>query len=475
MADQIKKIIFTTKEAYDQKAASGTLDPEVVYAIDASQAVTVVEVKEAVDTGFSEFGLNLGLDREAVEFYKIPVGLTDMLKDMVKEKYDVTYNNETVVRYGNGTRQIDVDIINPNGNSSLKVIQDGTDHGFIKFEAHPEIVAGYSSNSVVNRVTIPDAIDITREFELKVSNLFKTTSLTATIKPSFEADMVAMLNSLNSKVDFSQEADIQKFDIVENALKIDNNFVYYKDTTKFNPVNLNGYNYSYHVIFPDNADVSNIYDTFIINGNVDDTQKFRLITNIGFTKYVDIPTGTWKDFPESAKPIATKFGTRYQAVTKAIADEKTLRDKANDILKSINFSSVIPTTGSDISDSDTAKLTALANAEVIVYDSYSYGDDLDELLTKANAITPIKAKIVYLWNNSNNLLLDKLHKFPSIKALWNSFVNDHEQFPEGSSNIVLISQNNDISGVIDGKTRFVSNASFDVRVPSFGDLRPNNV
>ena len=475
MADQIKKIIFTTKEAYDQKAAAGTLDPSVVYAIDASQAVTVVEVKEAVDTGFSEFGLNLGLDREAVEFYKIPVGLTDMLKDMVKEKFNVEYSNETVVRYGNGTKQIDVDIINRNGNSSLKATQDGTDHGFVKFELRPEIVAGYSSNSVVNRVIIPDTIDITREFELKVSNLFKTTSLTATIKPNFEADMVAMLNSLNNKVDFSQEADIQKFDMVENALKIDNNFVYFKDVTKFNPVNLNGYNYSYHVIFPDNADVSNIYDTFLINGNADDTQKFRLITNIRFTKYVDIPTGTWKDFPESIKPIATKFGTRYQAVTKAIADEKTLRDKANDILKSINFSSVITTTGRDISDSDTAKLTELANAEVIVYDSYSYGEDLNDLLIKANAITPVKAKIVYVWNNSNSLLLDKLHNFPSIKALWNSFVNDHEQFPEGSSNIVLISQNNDISGIIDGKTRFVSNATFDVRVPSFGELRSNNV
>ena len=474
MADQIKKIIFTTKEAYDQKAAAGTLDPEVVYAIDASQAVTVVEVKEAVDTGFSEFGLNLGLDREAVEFYKIPVGLTDMLKDMVKEKFNVEYSNETVVRYGNGTRQIDIDIINFNGNSSLKVIQDGTDHGFVKFETRPEITSNYANNRV-NRVTIPDAIDITREFELKVSNLFKTTSLTATIKPSFEADMVTMLNSLNSKVDFSQEADIQKFDMLVNALKIDNNFVYFKDPTNFQPSSLTGYNYSYHVIFPDNADVSNLYDTFLINGNVDDTQKFRLITNIGFTKYVDIPTGTWKDFPESAKPIATKFGTRYQAVTKAIADEKTLRDKANDVLKSINFSSVITTTGRDISDSDTAKLTELANAEVIVYDSYNYGEDLNDLLIKANAITPVKAKIVYLWNNSNNLLLDKLHKFPSIEALWNTFVNDHEQFPEGSSNIVLISQNNDVSGVIDGKIRFVSNASFDVRVPSFGDLRTNNV
>ena len=477
MADQIKKIIFTTKEAYDQKAAAGTLDPEVVYAIDASQAVTVVEVKEAVDTGFSEFGLNLGLDREAVEFYKIPVGLTDMLKDMVKEKFNVTYNNETVVRYGNGTRQIDIDIINPNGNSSLKVIQDGTDHGFVKFEAHPEITGRYmsSGNPVVNRVTIPDAIDITREFELKVFNLFKTTSLTATIKPSFEADMVAMLNSLNSKVDFSQEPTIQINTGVENSYIIDNAFLYCKDATNFSPRDLNGYNYSYHAIFPDNANVSNIYDTFIVDGNVDDTEKFRLITNIGFTKYVDIPTGTWKDFPESVKTIAAKFGTKYQAVTKMFEDQKTLRDKANDVLKSINFSSVITTTGSDISDSDTAKLTALANAEVIVYDSYSYGDDLDELLTKANAITPVKAKIVYLWQNSNKLLLEKLHKYPSIKAIWNTSVNDHEEFPEGSSNIVLISQNNDISGVIDGKTRFVSNASFDVRVPSFGDLRSNNV
>lgn len=477
MADQIKKIIFTTKEAYDQKAAAGTLDPEVVYAIDASQAVTVVEVKEAVDTGFSEFGLNLGLDREAVEFYKIPVGLTDMLKDMVKEKFNVEYNNGTVVRYGNGTKQIDIDIINPNGNSSLKVIQDGTDHGFVKFEAHPEITGRYmsSGNPVVNRVTIPDAIDITREFELKVFNLFKTTSLTATIKPSFEADMVAMLNSLNSKVDFSQEPTIQINTGVENSYIIDNAFLYCKDATNFSPRDLNGYNYSYHAIFPDNANVSNIYDTFIVDGNVDDTEKFRLITNIGFTKYVDIPTGTWKDFPESVKTIAAKFGTKYQAVTKMFEDQKTLRDKANNVLKSINFSSVITTTGRDISDSDTAKLTELANAEVIVYDSYSYGEDLNDLLIKANAITPVKAKIVYLWQNSNNLLLQKLYKFPSIKALWNSSVNDHEEFPEGSSNIVLISQNNDISGVIDGKVRYIQNASFDVTVPSFGQLRSSNV
>lgn len=477
MAEQIKKIIFTTKEAYDQKAAAGTLDPEVVYAIDASQAITVVEVKEAVDTGFSEFGLNLGLDREAVEFYKIPVGLTDMLKDMVKEKFNVEYNNGTVVRYGNGTKQIDIDIINPNGNSSLKVIQDGTDHGFVKFEAHPEITGRYmsSDNPVVNRVTIPDAIDITREFELKVFNLFKTTSLTATIKPSFEADMVAMLNSLNSKVDFSQEPTIQINTGVENSYIIDNAFLYCKDATNFSPRDLNGYNYSYHAIFPDNANVSNIYDTFIVDGNVDDTEKFRLITNIGFTKYVDIPTGTWKDFPESVKTIAAKFGTKYQAVTKMFEDQKTLRDKANDVLKSINFSSVITTTGRDISDSDTAKLTELANAEVIVYDSYSYGEDLNDLLIKANAITPVKAKIVYLWQSSNNLLLDKLHKFPSIKALWNTSVNDHEEFPEGSSNIVLISQNNDISGVIDGKVRYIQNASFDVTVPSFGQLRSINV
>ena len=477
MADQIKKIIFTTKEAYDQKAAAGTLDPSVVYAIDASQAITVVEVKEAVDSGFSEFGLNLGLDREAVEFYKIPIGLTDMLKDMVKEKYNVEYSNGTVVRYGNGTRQIDIDIINPNGNSSLKVIQDGTDHGFVKFELRPEITPGYisTSNLVVNRVTIPDAIDITREFELKVFNLFKTTSLTATIKPSFEADMVAMLNSLNSKVDFSQEPTIQINTGVKKSYIIDNAFLYCKDATNFSPRDLNGYNYSYHAIFPDNADVSNIYGTFIVNGNVDDTEKFRLITNIGFTKYVDIPTGTWKDFPESVKPIATKFGTRYQAVTKLFEDEKTLRDKANDILKSINFSSTITTTGRDISDSDTTKLTALANAEVIVYNSYDYGEDLNDLLIKANAITPVKAKIVYLWQSSNNLLLDKLHKFPSIKALWNSSVNDHEEFPEGSSNIVLISERNDVSGVIDGKVRYIQNASFDVTVPSFSQLRSSNV
>jgi hypothetical protein len=473
MADQIKKIIFTTKEAYDQKAAAGTLEQDVIYAIDASQAVTVVEVKEAVDTGFSEFGLNLGLDREAVKFYKIPIGLTDMLKDMVKEKYNVEYSNGTVVRYGNGTRQIDIDIINPNGNSSLKVIQDGTDHGFIKFELRPEFSPRYmsSNNPVVNRITIPDSIDITREFELKVNNLFKTTSLTATIKPSFEADMVEMLNSSNNKVNFTQEPTIQINTGVENSYVVDNAFLYYKDITNFAPRDLDGYNYSYQAIFPDNADVSNIYDTFIVNGNVDDTDKFHLITNIGFTKYVDIPTGTWKDFPESVKSIAAKFGTKYQAVTKMFADQDTLKTKVTDIINSINFSSNITTTGRDISDSDTEKLTKLANAEVIVYDSYSYGEDLNDLLIKANAITPVKAKIVYLWQSSNNLLLQKLYKFPSIKAIWNTSVNDHEEFPEGSSNIVLISQNNDVSGVIDGKVRYVKNASLNVTIPSFAQLK----
>lgn len=478
MADQIKKIIFTTKEAYDQKAAAGTLDPEVVYAIDASQAITVVEAKEAVDTGFSEFGLNLGLDREAAKFYKIPIALADMIKDIVKEKYNVEYSNGTVVRYGNGTRQINIDIINPNGNSSLNVIQDGTDHGFIKFELRPEFSPRYMSgnDSVVNRVTIPDSIDITREFELKVNNLFKTTSLTATIKPSFEADMVEMLNSSNNKVNFTQEPTIQINTGVKKSYVIDNAFLYYKeDITNFTPRDLDGYNYSYQAIFPDNADVSNIYDTFIVNGNVYDTDKFRLITNIGFTKYVDIPTGTWKDFPESAKPIATKFGTKYQAVTKMFEDQDTLKTKVTDIINSINFTSNITTTGRDISDSDTEKLTKLANAEVIVYDGYSYGEDLNDLLIKANAITPVKAKIVYLWQSSNNLLLDKLHKFPSIKALWNTSVNDHEQFPEGSSNIVLISQNNDISGVIDGKVRYVKNASLNVTIPFFDQLKVDHL
>lgn len=476
MADQIKKIIFTTKEAYDQKAAAGTLDPEVVYAIDASQAVTVVEVKEAVDTGFSKFGLNLGLDKEAVEFYKIPIGLTDMLHDIVKEKFNIDYSNGTVVRYGNGTRQIDIDIINRNGNSALKVIQDGTDHGFIKFELRPEITPGFSSglDSVVNRVTIPDGVDITREFELKVSNLFKTTSLTATIKPSFEADMVEMLNSLNTKVDFTQEPNIQTNNGIYNSYVIDNAFAYFKDTSNFQPGYLNGYNYSYHVIFPDNADVSNIYDTFIVNGRVDDTDKFRLIANIGFTKYVDIPTGTWKDFPESVKPLAAKFGTKYQAVTKLFEDEKTLKTKVNDVLKSINFSSKITTTGTDISDSDTDKLTELANAEVIVYNSYLY-EDLNDLLIKANAISPIKAKIVYLWQNSNNLLLDKLHKFPSIKAIWNTNVSDHEQFPEGASDIVIIGAHNEVSGVIDGKVRYINNVSFDVPVPTFDELKTEHL
>lgn len=45
MPEQINKIIFTTKEAYDKKVAEGSLDTSAVYAIDASQVATTTEVK----------------------------------------------------------------------------------------------------------------------------------------------------------------------------------------------------------------------------------------------------------------------------------------------------------------------------------------------------------------------------------------------------------------------------------------------
>lgn len=51
MAD-INKIIFTTKEAYEQKKSAGTLEEGVVYAIDAEQAVDKKEVKTVVDKLF---------------------------------------------------------------------------------------------------------------------------------------------------------------------------------------------------------------------------------------------------------------------------------------------------------------------------------------------------------------------------------------------------------------------------------------
>lgn len=46
MAEQIRKIIFTTKEAYDKKVTEGSLDPSAIYAIDASQVATTTEVKK---------------------------------------------------------------------------------------------------------------------------------------------------------------------------------------------------------------------------------------------------------------------------------------------------------------------------------------------------------------------------------------------------------------------------------------------
>ena len=148
MAD-INKIIFTTKEAYEQKKLAGTLDPNTVYAIDAAQAVDKKEVKTVVDNGFNEFGFSLGINKDAAKFYNTPIALADMIKDTIVEKFNNQFT-ENYKRAGNGTKEIMVGVLS-NENVFINAIQNGTDHGFVKFKVYG------SDNWQAATVTIPDS------------------------------------------------------------------------------------------------------------------------------------------------------------------------------------------------------------------------------------------------------------------------------------------------------------------------------
>ena len=201
MADQIKKIIFTTKEAYDQKVAAGTLEQDVIYAIDASQIVTPTEVKTAVNDGFDKFGLTLGIDKEKAEFYNIPLALADMVRDVVIEKIDAAYQNETLSMVANGTREVKVG--NFYLNTVVTVKQDGVDLGMVRYDLDPSVVEDNNQGTYrVATIHLPEALNLSKDFEVKISNVFGTKSNTITFVVSFDPIAKEKLEELYNGIDF---------------------------------------------------------------------------------------------------------------------------------------------------------------------------------------------------------------------------------------------------------------------------------
>lgn len=302
---EINKIIFTTKEAYTQKVAEGTLEEGTIYAIDAAQAVDKKEVQTTVDNSFTEFGFNLGISREAAKFYNKSVSLVDMLKGIVIEKLTDDLSN-TYPYFGNKTNRILVTgAVIPSDNVFVKVIQDETDHGYCHYEYNKR------PNDSLATVIIPDGVNLEADFELKVSNLFGTAEQTFPIKHSFESTAIEKLQEFVSEVNFEQAAVKQEFGAAGNYT-FDNGLfklVPNREALGDNFYNtLIGFGTKYCVLKSKDG-VKNIVESSLISS---DNSKVLFLTP-DFNEYVDLGTGEWVTFPESEKENVKKLSDRYTA------------------------------------------------------------------------------------------------------------------------------------------------------------------
>lgn len=302
---EINKIIFTTKEAYTQKVAEGTLEEGTIYAIDAAQAVDKKEVQTTVDNSFTEFGFNLGISREAAKFYNKSVSLVDMLKGIVIEKLTDDLSN-TYPYFGNKTNRILVTgAVIPSDNVFIKAIQGETDHGYCHYEYDKR------PNDSLATVIIPDGVNLEEDFELKVSNLFGTAEQTFPIKHSFESTAIEKLQEFVSEVNFEQAATKQEFGAAGNY-NFDNGL--FKLVPNREALGDNFYNTligfgSKYCVLKSKDGVKNIVESSLISS---DDSKILFLTP-DFNEYVDLGTGEWVAFPESEKENIKKLSDRYTA------------------------------------------------------------------------------------------------------------------------------------------------------------------
>lgn len=302
---EINKIVFTTKEAYAQKVAEGTLEEGTIYAIDAAQAVDKKEVQTTVDNSFTEFGFNLGISREAAKFYNKSVSLVDMLKGIVIEKLTDDLSN-TYPYFGNKTNRILVTgAVIPSDNVFVKVIQDETDHGYCHYEYNKR------PNDSLSTVIIPDGVNLEADFELKVISLFGATEQTFPIKHSFESTAIEKLQEFVSEVNFEQAATKQEFGAAGNY-NFDNGL--FKLVPNIEALGDNFYNTligfgTKYCVLKSKDGVKNIVESSLISS--DDSKVLFLTPD--FNEYVDLGTGEWVAFPESEKENIKKLSDRYTA------------------------------------------------------------------------------------------------------------------------------------------------------------------
>jgi hypothetical protein len=417
MPEQINKIIFTTKEAYDKKVTEGSLDPSAVYAIDASQVATTTEVKATVDNSFDKFGLGIGINKEGAEFYKTPIDLAGMIKDVVKAKYDVPYTGAEHINVGNGTKSLSISHVT-NPNTYITAIQDGTEHGFVTFTIDNKLA----------RVTVPDAVDVTREFELKASNVFNTLHDTIKVVNSSESIVIDKLNTFASMIDTDAGVRIEPTYMPSINLYNDRAIYISEESQK----NITGFvGYQYKAVIADKSITFNSDDIDAMKRASKEwiNSFYLLIVDRTFSSYVDLGTGEWKDFPASVSATTSKLGDYFNNYA---LDIDTIREnKVTTTLSALNLNNIDTEANLEIthvSDFEKTEIQSkLPNAECLLLDlSGSTIDTIADKLVEINAATPLKIKAIVVARGSiDDEAFKKLNELTTLQVVFSNSPSDH--------------------------------------------------
>lgn len=417
MSEQINKIIFTTKEAYDKKVAEGSLDTSAVYAIDASQVATTTEVKATVDNSFDKFGLGIGINKEGAEFYKTPIDLAGMIKDVVKVKYDVPYTGAEHINVGNGTKSLSISHVT-NPNTYITAIQDGTEHGFVPFTIDNKLA----------RVTVPDAVDVTREFELKASNVFNTLHDTIKVVNSSESIVIDKLNTFASMIDTDSGVRIEPTYMPSINLYNDR-AIYISEESQKNITEFVGYQYK--AVIADKSITFNSDDIDAMKRAAKEwiNSFYLLIVDRTFSSYVDLGTGEWKDFPASVSATTSKLGDYFNNYA---LDIDTIREnKVTTTLSALNLNNIDTEANLEIthvSDFEKTEIQSkLPNAECLLLDlSGSTIDTIADKLVEINAATPLKIKAIVVARGSiDDEAFKKLNELTTLQVVFSNSPSDH--------------------------------------------------
>lgn len=420
MADQIKKIIFTTKEAYDQKVAAGTLEQDVIYTIDASQIVTQTEVKTAVNDGFDKFGLTLGIDKEKAEFYNIPLALADMVRDVVIEKIDAAYQNETLSMVANGTREVKVG--NFYLNTVVTVKQDGVDLGMVRYDLDPSVVEDNNQGTYrVATIHLPEALNLSKDFEVKISNVFGTKSNTITFVVSFDPIAKEKLEELYNGIDFDGiPLVVGSYNPgYGTAGSISNNIRYYQNTDSAKEYFRNNVqseiNYNTTCLaIPDKSLLTS--DVLELLKNYTQIGRYILFTNLELTEYYDISKNTWNPMPSGIDEKLTKLRDYTNYYFNSIAINKAKVDEIGRTvdLSTINTSSKCILYSKTIDNNQEATLRA---SDVIYYGSSSDVEEFVDTLISLNTTTPLTAKVLVLKSQITQSIINKLAALGSLLVI----------------------------------------------------------